>query len=158
MVGLELPVLAMEHMYLVTDDMPEVVAFNKSAATSCRTPSTSRPKSTCARKRNGMLLGTYEKACVPWQPRETPWDFGTELLQPDLDRIAPSLELGLPAFPGHGQGRHQARHQRALHLLAGRQPAGRPGAGPAGISGAPAPSWRASARAAASASRCRNGW
>jgi dimethylglycine dehydrogenase len=29
MVGLELPVLAMEHMYLVTDEMPEVVAFNK---------------------------------------------------------------------------------------------------------------------------------
>ncbi len=29
MVGLELPVLAMEHMYLVTDDMPEVIAFNK---------------------------------------------------------------------------------------------------------------------------------
>ena len=28
MVGLELPVLAMEHMYLVTDDMPEVIAFN----------------------------------------------------------------------------------------------------------------------------------
>jgi hypothetical protein len=29
MVGLELPVLAMEHMYLVTDEMPEVVAYNK---------------------------------------------------------------------------------------------------------------------------------
>jgi len=34
MVGIELPVLAMEHMYLVTDDMPEVVEFNASAATS----------------------------------------------------------------------------------------------------------------------------
>src|SRR5438093_1329716 len=31
MVGLELPVLAMEHMYLVTEDMPEVIAFNKEA-------------------------------------------------------------------------------------------------------------------------------
>ena len=29
MVGLELPVLAMEHMYLLTEDMPEVVAFNE---------------------------------------------------------------------------------------------------------------------------------
>ena len=29
MVGIELPVLAMEHMYLVTDEMPEVMAFNK---------------------------------------------------------------------------------------------------------------------------------
>ncbi|HLW25661.1 MAG TPA: FAD-dependent oxidoreductase, partial [Steroidobacteraceae bacterium] len=29
MVGLELPVLAMEHMYLVTDDMPEVIEYNR---------------------------------------------------------------------------------------------------------------------------------
>ncbi len=31
MVGLELPVLAMEHMYLVTDDMPEVIAYQQGA-------------------------------------------------------------------------------------------------------------------------------
>ena len=37
----------------------------------------------------------------------------------------------LPAFPGAGQGRHQAGHQRAVHLLARRQSAGRAGAGPA---------------------------
>ena len=29
MVGLELPVLAMEHMYLLTDEMPEVVGFTR---------------------------------------------------------------------------------------------------------------------------------
>jgi dimethylglycine dehydrogenase len=31
MVGLELPVLAMEHMYLLTEDMPEVIAFNEAS-------------------------------------------------------------------------------------------------------------------------------
>ena len=36
----------------------------------------------------------------------------------------------LQAFPGHREGRHQAGRQRPLHLRAGRQPAGRPGAGP----------------------------
>ena len=36
----------------------------------------------------------------------------------------------LPAFPGHRECRHQAGHQRPLHLRARRQPAGRPGAGP----------------------------
>ena len=46
-----------------------------------------------------MVLGTYEKACVPWQPRQTPWEFGNELLPPDLERIAPSLELGYRHFP-----------------------------------------------------------
>ena len=36
-----------------------------------------------------MLLGTYERAGVPWSPKETPWDFGHELLPNDLERIAP---------------------------------------------------------------------
>jgi dimethylglycine dehydrogenase len=27
-------------------------------------------------ERNGILLGTYEKACRPWSPVNTPWDFG----------------------------------------------------------------------------------
>ena len=51
-------------------------------------------------EREGVLLGTYEKACKPWSPNVTPWDFGHELLQPDLDRIAPSLEVGFRHFPG----------------------------------------------------------
>ena len=36
-------------------------------------------------------------------PKTTPWDFGTELLPPDLDRIAPSLELGFKHFPPIGR-------------------------------------------------------
>ena len=50
-------------------------------------------------ERNGMLLGTYEKDGEPWSPKATPWDFGHELLPPDLDRIAPSLEVGFQHFP-----------------------------------------------------------
>ena len=38
MVGLELPVLAMEHHYLVTEPMQEVIDYNqRAAAASCRT-------------------------------------------------------------------------------------------------------------------------
>ena len=46
-----------------------------------------------------MLLGTYERACRPWSVRETPWDFGAQLLTPDLERIAPSLAVGFEHFP-----------------------------------------------------------
>ena len=46
-----------------------------------------------------MLLGTYEQAPAPWSPKTTPWDFGQDLLPPDLDRIAPSLEVGFRHFP-----------------------------------------------------------
>ncbi len=99
MVGIELPVLAMEHMYLVTDEMPEVVAFNKERGHELPHAIDFKAEIYMRQERSGMVLGTYEKACVPWQPRQTPWDFGTELLEPDLDRIAPSLELGHKHFP-----------------------------------------------------------
>src|SRR5205823_6357030 len=47
----------------------------------------------------GMLIGTYEKAGVPWSERQTPWNFSHELLPPDLERIADSLEVGFRHFP-----------------------------------------------------------
>ncbi|MBV9913864.1 MAG: GcvT family protein [Sinobacteraceae bacterium] len=99
MVGLELPVLAMEHMYLVTDEMKEVVEFNKSHGHELPHAIDFKAEIYLRQERNGLLLGTYEKACVPWQPRETPWSFSMELLSPDLERIAPSLEVGYRHFP-----------------------------------------------------------
>jgi dimethylglycine dehydrogenase len=99
MVGIELPVLAMEHMYLVTEDMPEVIQFNKDNGRELPHAIDFKAEIYMRQERQGMVLGTYERACVPWEPRETPWDFGTELLPPDLDRIAPSLEIGFRHFP-----------------------------------------------------------
>jgi dimethylglycine dehydrogenase len=99
MVGIELPVLAMEHMYLVTDEMPEVVAFNKTFGHELPHAIDFKAEIYMRQERSGMVLGTYERACVPWQPRQTPWDFAAELLPPDLDRIAPSLEIGYRHFP-----------------------------------------------------------
>ncbi|HEV2900117.1 MAG TPA: FAD-dependent oxidoreductase [Pseudaminobacter sp.] len=100
MVGLELPVLAMEHMYLLTEDMPEVVEFNKSTGREMIGVIDFKGEIYTRQERNGVLLGTYEKAAKPWSPGETPWSFGHELLAPDLDRIAPSLEIGFRHFPG----------------------------------------------------------
>jgi dimethylglycine dehydrogenase len=100
MVGLELPVLAMEHMYLLTEDMPEVVEFNKSTGREMIGVIDFKGEIYTRQERNGVLLGTYEKAAKPWSPVETPWSFGHELLAPDLDRIAPSLEIGFRHFPG----------------------------------------------------------
>ena len=98
MVGLELPVLAMEHQYLITEDIPALkgqkeqlhcIDFEGEIYT--------------RQERGGMLLGTYERAGVPWSPRETPWDFAQSLLPNDLERIAPSLEVGFQHFPALGE-------------------------------------------------------
>ncbi len=99
MVGLELPLLAMEHMYLLTERMPEVVEYNRATGRELVGVIDFKGEIYTRQEREGILLGTYEKACKPWSPLTTPWEFGHELLQPDLDRIAPSLEVGFRHFP-----------------------------------------------------------
>ena len=102
MVGIELPVLAMEHMYLVTEDMPEVAA--NMALTGKEMPMALDFKGEIyiRQEQGGMLLGTYEQANVPWSPQQTPWNFDMELLEPDLERIAPELEVAFKHYPAMG--------------------------------------------------------
>jgi dimethylglycine dehydrogenase len=95
MSGLKLPVLAMEHQYLITEDIPEVAQSNKEMLHIVDFEGEIYMR----QEGKGMLLGTYERAGVPWSERETPWDFSLELLAPDLDRIAPSLEVGFKHYP-----------------------------------------------------------
>jgi dimethylglycine dehydrogenase len=99
MVGLELPVLAMEHMYLITEDMPEVAEWNAKTGTEVIHAVDFDGELYLRQERGGMLMGTYEKAAKPWSEFSTPWNFGHELLEPDIDRIAPSLEVGFRHFP-----------------------------------------------------------
>ncbi|MBP1848714.1 GcvT family protein [Rhizobium halophytocola] len=99
MVGLELPVLAMEHMYLITEDMPEVIDFNRTSGRELMHCVDFDGEIYIRQERNGMLMGTYEKDCRPWSPIETPWSFGHELLVEDLDRISGELEVGFRHFP-----------------------------------------------------------
>ena len=94
MVGLELPVLAMEHQYLITEDLPELAGQKEQLHII-----DFEGEIYMRQERGGMLMGTYERAGVPWSPRTTPWDFGQDLLPNDLDRIAPSLEVGFQHFP-----------------------------------------------------------
>ena len=99
MVGVELPVLAMEHMYLITEDMPEVAGVVERTGREVIHAVDFDGELYLRQERGGMLMGTYEKAGKPWQPLETPWEFGHELLPEDIDRIAPSLEIGFEHFP-----------------------------------------------------------
>jgi dimethylglycine dehydrogenase len=97
MVGLELPILAMEHQYLITGDMPELVGKKEQLHAI-----DFEGEIYIRQERGGMLMGTYERAGVPWSETTTPWDFGQDLLPNDLERIAPSLEVGFAHFPALG--------------------------------------------------------
>jgi dimethylglycine dehydrogenase len=101
MVGLELPVLAMEHQYLITEKIPSMVrgeGRNEQVHVI-----DFEGELYLREERDAILIGTYERACVPWSATETPWDFGQNLLPNDLERIAPSLEVAFQHFPVLGE-------------------------------------------------------
>ena len=98
MVGLELPILAMEHQYLITEEVPQIAGLPEQLH--CID---FEGELYLREERDGMLIGTYERAGVPWSPVETPWDFAQSLLPNDLDRIAPSLEVAFEHFPALGE-------------------------------------------------------
>ena len=99
MAGIELPVLAMEHMYIITEDIPEVVEFGREVL-----PTTDYSGEIYLRQEGkGILLGTYEQDCRVWSPDVTPWDFNMQLLPDDLDRLSSHLEIGFRHFPAIGR-------------------------------------------------------
>ena len=98
-VGIELPVLAMEHHYLLTVDMPEVIAQNEKTGHEMPMALDFAGEIYIRQEGRGMLLGTYEQAAAPWSPKTTPWDFGSQLLKPDLDRITPELSVAFKHYP-----------------------------------------------------------
>ena len=99
LVGLDLPVLAMEHHYIVTEAIPELADLDQEIVNT-----TDYSGEIYVRQEGkGALLGTYEKNCVAWAPVRTPDDFAMQLLPDDFDRIAPELEVGFEHFPAVGR-------------------------------------------------------
>ena len=93
--GLHFPVQPMEHHYLITEKIDEVANFGS------RLPCGIDYEANLyfRQERQGILLGTYEPVGVPWKVEGTPWDFGHELLNPNLEHIADRLELGFERIP-----------------------------------------------------------
>ncbi len=98
MVGLELPLLAMEHMYLLTEPIPALADYNATNGELAHAIDFGG-EIYMRQEGEGLLLGTYERHGKPWSTSETPWDFGMRLLTPDLERIAESLDVGFKHFP-----------------------------------------------------------
>jgi dimethylglycine dehydrogenase len=99
MCGVELPVLAMEHMYLLTDDVPGLREWNAETGREGMHAMDFSGEVYMRQEGAGLLLGTYEPDGVPWSLHTTPWDFGPQLLRPDLDRIAANLDRAFDHFP-----------------------------------------------------------
>ncbi|MEL7152020.1 MAG: FAD-dependent oxidoreductase [Pseudomonadota bacterium] len=105
MSGVHLPVQPMEHHYLITEKIPLIAERMESMGEAGRLPAGIDYEANIyfRQERQGMLLGTYEPKSTPWKVDGTPWDFGHELLPPDLDRIADRLEMSFERIPTIGE-------------------------------------------------------
>jgi dimethylglycine dehydrogenase len=99
MVGIELPVLAMEHHYLITEDIPELEGRPQEIVNTTDYDG----EIYLRQERRGVLIGTYEPHGVVWSPLKTPDDFAMQLLPEDFERLAPYFEVGFRHFPALGR-------------------------------------------------------
>ena len=95
MVGVELPLLPMEHQYVITEELPEIVDHGTEIAVTIDYEGGVYTR----QEGNGLLVGTYEKAGRPWSIDTTPTDFGMRLLTPDLERFADRIEVAQQRMP-----------------------------------------------------------
>lgn len=99
MAGVRLPLIPMEHHYLITEAIPEIAAFGKEISVVADLDGEIYMR----QEHHGVLLGVYERNCVPWALEGTPWSYGeTDLLQPNLDRLEDALLKGFERFPSVG--------------------------------------------------------
>lgn len=95
MVGINLPLHPMEHQYLATEAIDEVANFGKELPHVLDLEG----ESYLRQERLGLVIGFYEQQCDPWGVGGTPWEFGHELLQNNLERIGDSLAIAFKRYP-----------------------------------------------------------
>ncbi len=95
MAGLYLPLVPMAHQYIVTDEVPEIYTRDTEF------PHVMDPggESYLRQEGRGLCIGFYEQTCEPWAVGGTPWDFGHELLNDNLDKIEDSIAFAYARFP-----------------------------------------------------------
>eukprot|EP01037_Dinobryon_pediforme_P009532 gene9532-9608_t len=103
MVGLDIPVIPVEHQYIVTEPHPEIVARKAAGLPEMGVLRESDSSWYMREENGGLLLGPYEKgapACYVDGPSD---QSEYELFQEDLDRLAPYIETAMVRVPAFGE-------------------------------------------------------
>jgi dimethylglycine dehydrogenase len=98
--GLIAPISNMLHHYLITEPLQELIDLEKEL------PVVRDPYSHCylREETDGILIGPYEtKGAHPCFEEGVPWDFESELVAPEVDRLMPWLERATERFPLFGK-------------------------------------------------------
>jgi len=90
--GVNIPLQAAEHYYLLTERIPELGAH---------WPVLEDPASYgyFREEVGGLMIGLFEPTCAPWNVRGVPEDFSFGEIQPDWDRMAGYIETAMQRVP-----------------------------------------------------------
>jgi dimethylglycine dehydrogenase len=103
MVGLDIPVMPVEHQYLVTEPHPAILQRKRSGLPEMGVLRESDASYYMREENGGLLLGPYE-AGAPCCYRNGPAAASEyELFQPDLDRLLPYIEAAIRRVPAFGE-------------------------------------------------------
>jgi dimethylglycine dehydrogenase len=93
--GLDLPIVAMQHQYVVFDAIPELVTLGR------RVPIVREVDVSyyCRQEVDGLLVGPYEKNARTFGAHGIPKDFGADPLPPDIERLHPILQSAMERIP-----------------------------------------------------------
>ncbi len=103
MVGLDVPVIPVEHQYIVTEPHPAIVERHKRGLPEMGVLRESDSSWYMREENGGLILGPYEigaPACYVDGPSD---GAEYELFQEDLDRLAPHIETAIARVPAFGE-------------------------------------------------------
>jgi dimethylglycine dehydrogenase len=96
MVGAYLPIVTLSHQYLITEDIPELIARGAARLPLVRDPDVSYY---LRQERHGLILGPYEsRGRAHWLPG-VPAEFAHQLFADDLGRIESYIEAACARVP-----------------------------------------------------------
>ena len=96
MVGAYLPIVTLSHQYLVTEDIPELVARGAARLPLLRDPDVSYY---LRQERQGLLLGPYEWQATPHWLDGIPEEFANQLFDDSVERLEKYIEAACEQVP-----------------------------------------------------------
>jgi dimethylglycine dehydrogenase len=103
MFGLDIPVIPVEHQYIVTEPHPAIQARQKAGLPEMGVLRESDSSWYMREENGGLLLGPYEKGAPCCYVDGPDANSEYELFQEDLDRLAPHIETAMVRVPAFGE-------------------------------------------------------
>ncbi len=103
MVGLDIPVIPVEHQYIITEPHPEILARREQGLPEMGVLRESDGSWYMREERGGLVLGIYEAGapcCYVDGPSD---DAEFELFQEDIERLEPHIEAAINRVPAFGE-------------------------------------------------------